>query len=87
MVVLSVHAMPVPVEASVSKFSTSGVPNAVMLPPFVKAEDGRTSARIPRLRQIKTVAVKMAMDRKRIAGRTNLDIDASSRFVSFRCDD
>src|SRR5262245_29261851 len=38
---LSVHVMPVPVMASVSKLSVSGTPSAVMLPPLVNAyEDG-----------------------------------------------
>jgi len=39
-VVLSVHAIPVPVEASVSKFSVNGESNVVMLPLFVSAEEG-----------------------------------------------
>lgn len=37
---LSVHVMPVPVEANVSKFSVRGDSNVVMLPLFVNAEDG-----------------------------------------------
>jgi hypothetical protein len=37
---LSVQAMPVPVEARVSKFSVRGDSNVVMLPLFVRAEEG-----------------------------------------------
>jgi hypothetical protein len=40
---LSAHGMFVPVDASPSKFSVSGTPKAVMLPPFVSAKDGPRS--------------------------------------------
>ena len=40
MVVLSAHAMPVPVEASVSKFSVKGAPSVTMLPLLVSADEG-----------------------------------------------
>jgi hypothetical protein len=39
MVELSVQVIVVPVEASVSKFSVNGVPNDVILPLFVSADD------------------------------------------------
>src|SRR5262245_22433560 len=77
MVELSAHAMPVPVEASESKFSVSGVPSAVILPPFVRAEDGRVSVRIPRPRQIAATVINRVIGRKRIADWK--DIDEPSR--------
>src|SRR5262245_30020445 len=79
MVVLSVHTMPVPVEASESKFSVSGVPSAVILPPLVRAEDGRVSVRTPRPRQIMTTVINSVVGRKRIADWKDIDIDESSR--------
>ena len=74
MVELSVQVMAVPVEARVSKFSTSGVPNAVMLPLLVSAEEGRNPW-IPIPRQIAATTIIKAIDRKRIAEWSDIDID------------
>jgi hypothetical protein len=77
MVELSAHATPVPVEASESKFSVSGVPSAVILPPLVRAKDGRVSDRMPRPKQITATVINRVIGRKRIADWN--DIDESSR--------
>jgi len=59
--------MPVPVDASESKFSVSGTPNVVMLPPFVKANEDCTKYEVPTAAQIVVTAIKTAIGRMRDA--------------------
>ena len=65
MVELSAQARAVPVCARVLKFSVSGTPNAVMLPPFVTAEDGCTRVEMPTPMQSMATAIIRAMSRRR----------------------
>ena len=54
-------------EVSVSKFSVSGTPNAVMLPPFVRANVDCAMREEPTAAQIKVTAINDAIDRRRVA--------------------
>ena len=82
MVELSVQVMLVPVCARVSKFSVSGEPRVVILPPFVRAEDGRTRAVMPNPMQTITTRTEKAINRNLVRDRgMDLDIRLSSRCV------
>jgi hypothetical protein len=64
MVALSDQAMFAPVDARVSKFSVKGVPNDVILPLLVKADDGGTRDKIPTTRKmIATATSELKRDR------------------------
>jgi hypothetical protein len=65
MVELSVHVTFVPLEASASKFSVSGTPNAVILPPFVNANEDCTYREILITTQKVMIVIKSAMERTR----------------------
>jgi hypothetical protein len=81
MVELSVHAMFVPVCASVSKFSVSGTPRVVILPPLVSADEGGIRDVIPI--PSKTVAINAnRMRYDRIGAEGDLDMEYSSQSVN-----
>ena len=65
---LSVHAMFVPVWASVSKFSVSGTPSAFMLPPFVSASEGCRMFDKPMATPITETAINEASGRRCVDG-------------------
>ena len=78
MVELSVQVKLVPLEASVSKFSVSGVPSAVMLPLFVSADEGGIRDAIPTANKIvATTASRIKRDRDTDWG-AKLDMKHSS---------
>src|SRR5262245_18122517 len=60
---LSVHAMTVPVIASVSKFSVNGTPSVVILPPLVNAYEDGTSRELCKATPIVVTAMNKVKGR------------------------
>jgi len=79
---LSVHARPVPLEASVSKSSVSGTPVAVMLPPLVIANDGGLMPDEPTRTQIRATAIAEIAGRRTDRGCEERDMDMARRECS-----
>jgi hypothetical protein len=79
---LSTQAMPVPADASVSKFSVSGTPGVVMLPPLVIANDGSVIREDPAAMQIKATAIAETTGRRVAEGRRD---DGDLRVVFIAC--
>jgi hypothetical protein len=83
-VVLSDQAMLAPDDARESKFSVKGVPNDVILPLLVKADDGATRDTIPTNR--KSMAMAVRKTKRERAADWGVDLDIRFPLIaSIRC--
>src|SRR5687767_7525771 len=67
--------MLVPLDARASKFSVSGTPSAVMLPPLVVANDGCVMREEPAATLIRVTAIAALSGRKMVKEREDRDED------------